>query len=730
MYIVSLLVEHPTHKLDTTYDYLSKDKIVAGVRVSIRFGYQNITGYVMLVTHTDKSKQQLEMESGFRYQYIKEVIDSKPLFNEELQQLSITLSKLSLAPRITCMQAMLPPSLKPATSKQIKTKYQKSIVIVDGTIIPKTQRQQEALEYIKNHPDCFVTEVPFSTAVLDSLQKQGVINYKQVEVIRGRINIEQQENNIQLTDEQQQIVNAILHKQYMYNCSLLHGVTGSGKTEVYLHLASKVIESGKNVIMLVPEISLTPMMVEAFISRFGDKVAVLHSKLSNGERYDQYTAIVNGKVSIVVGARSAIFAPLKNIGLLILDEEHDASYKQVSNPRYYTHQIALIRAKHHQCNLLLASATPSVETYSKAIAGIYDLYELKNRINKRPLPNVTMINMLDEMKRGNYTLFSKKLKNKLEQCIQDGNQAILFLNKRGYSSYVRCIECGSVVECPHCDVTLTYHKENNMLQCHYCNFQTPLPQACPSCHQSSLKKVGSGIQKVEEQLIKEILGAKVIRYDVDTTRHKQGHNKLLEAFKNQEANILLGTQMVAKGLDFENVTFVGVLNADITLNIQDFRANERTFQLLEQVAGRAGRGKKGGEVYIQTMNPEHNILKAVKQHSYTDFYNQEILFRKTASYPPYIHLVSILIESKNEDIATNTSKEIKNYLSNQLPQIKILGPSKSIIYKTNDIYRYRILLKYKNPKEVYPTLEVLSNHYNKQQHNIRVTCDFNPYSQM
>lgn len=373
---------------------------------------------------------------------------------------------------------------------------------------------------------------------------------------------------------------------------MIHGVTGSGKTEVYLHLSKHVINQGKTVLILVPEISLTPMMVNVFKHRFKNQVAILHSKLSPGERYDEYRRILNKDVKIVVGARSAVFAPLEKIGLIILDEEHDASYKQETKPRYQTIQIARIRGQYHNCPVVLGSATPSLESYSRALKGIYDLYELNNRINKFPLPKIELIDMADEIRHKNYSIFSTAMKAKIQDCIDKDEQIILFLNKRGYATYVRCLDCGEVIKCPHCDVTLTYHKHDNKLRCHYCEYQRDMFISCPNCNGHNLKFVGSGTQKIEEQINSIFNGAKVIRYDVDTTKQKDGHQKLLEKFERKEANILLGTQMIAKGLDFENVTFVGVLNADISLNIPDFRANERTFQLLEQVSGRSGRGKK------------------------------------------------------------------------------------------------------------------------------------------
>ena len=730
MYIVSVLVEHPVHSLDTTFDYLSKIDIQEGVRVSISFNRRSIIGYVVKVMASSQTKEQLEQAHGFKYQYIQQVIDEEPLLNQELQELSLQLARLTLSPRIACMQAMLPTQLKPSTSHSTGIKYKKVVVIKNTNNIPNTAKQKEAFLYIQEHPHCSVREIPYTKGVLDKLVQQECIEYLEVEDLRNPFEESIESKEVTLTKDQKTVLQGILSKIDTYHTSLLHGVTGSGKTEVYLHLSSYVISKEKTVLMLVPEISLTPMMVKAFKGRFGKQVAILHSKLSNGERYDEYRRILRQEVKIVVGARSAVFAPLQNIGLCILDEEHDSSYKQESTPRYHTHQVARMRAKYHQCPVILGSATPSLETYSRAKKGIYDMYTLPNRINQFALPKVEIIDMAMEIRQHNYSLFSKPLKQKIEQCIARNEQMILLLNKRGYASYVRCLDCGEVIKCPHCDVTLTYHKQEGKLKCHYCEYQTNLMLHCPNCEGTNLKTVGSGTQKIEEILESTFIGAKVIRYDNDTTRNKGGHLKLLEKFEKQEANILLGTQMIAKGLDFENVTFVGVLNADISLNIPDFRANERTYQLLSQVAGRSGRGKKEGTVMIQTFNPEHFVLQCVKDHDYLRFYQEEMKYRKLAMYPPYLHLVSILIEGKQEQIVQQYSYQIKEYLEKQLPKMVILGPANSVIYILKDTYRKRIMIKFTESKELYPVLLRMHEYYNKQDKKVRVVCDFNPYSQL
>lgn len=729
MYIVKVLTEHPVQSLDMTFDYLYHEPLKVGIRVMIPFHHRKIIGYVESIEETTLTKSELEQQSGFQYHYITEVIDEEPLLNDELQSLALQLSKMTLSPRIACLQAMLPTQLKPSTTHAVGIKTKTIIhILKDGT--PQTHKQKECLDYLIQHPCSQMKDIPYTKGVVDRLVNQGFVEYQQVEDYRSpsvqQIN---EVKNIQLTKDQQYIVDSIIKKKE--RVSLIHGVTGSGKTEVYLALASSILKEGKAVMMLVPEISLTPMMVEVFKQRFGNQVAILHSRLSQGEKYDEYRRIKRQEVKIVVGARSAIFAPLENIGLIILDEEHDSSYKQESKPRYLTSQIAKIRAKYHHAHVVLGSATPSLESYSRALKGIYDLYTLDKRINQKPLPHVDVIDMVEEMRNQNYSLFSRQMKQKIQETINKGEQMILLLNKRGYASYIRCLDCNEVVKCPHCDVTLTYHKDEHKLKCHYCDYQISYPKICPHCGSVHIKNIGFGTQKIEEEIEKRFDNAKVIRYDVDTTRNKNGHYQLLEKFKNKEANILLGTQMIAKGLDFEDVTFVGVLNADMSLNVPDFRASERTFQLLCQVSGRSGRGSKMGTVMIQTFNPDHYALQAAAKHDYQSFYNQEMIYRQKAQYPPYCHLVSLIIQSKNEALLHQTSIEIKDYLSQHIHKAKILGPAKSSIYKMQDIYRERILIKFVDSKEIYETLDIINDYYNKKQKGkVSVVCDFNPYSQI
>lgn len=725
MYIVSVLIEHGINRLSKPFSYLSKKEVVKGVRVRVIFNHQKLIGYSLKCQYTSLSAKELALRDGFRYNYIQEVIDEKPLLNDELVALSESMSKLYITSQIVCLQAMLPKTLKPKTVKAVTIKYQKAARVIrigEG----KTKTQNALYQYLSTPGTHFIKDLPFSSSPLNGLVEQGLVEIYDQEIKRQPQIAKVKQDCVVLTKSQQDIVNQILEKKE--RISLIHGVTGSGKTEIYLALTKNMISKGKNVIMLVPEIALTPMMVAIFKQRFGDDVAIFHSRLSEGERYDEYRRIANGEVHIVVGARSAIFAPLKNIGLIILDEEHDASYKQESAPRYTTLTIAKMRALYHHANIVLGSATPSVESYARALKGVYDLYELPERINKKPLPAYTIVDMANEAKAKHYGLMSRLMEERLKTTLAKGEQAILLLNKRGYASFVKCEDCGEVVKCPHCDVTLTYHKNDDSLKCHYCGFSIPMITQCPHCHSTMLKKIGIGTQRIEEELQKKFKDAKVIRYDYDTTRNKNDHMRLLEAFKKQEGNILLGTQMIAKGLDFENVTFVGVLNADLTLAIPDYRSSERTFQLLAQVGGRSGRGEKSGTVVIQTYNPTHYAIVDGAKADYQHFYKKEMEFRKMAYYPPYCHLVALSIQGKNDKNVEKAANDIRQYLDAHLQHVRMLGPAKLTIFKMQDIYRMRIIIKYRKSDELYQVLNQLDHYYNHKNGKVTLVYDFHPYT--
>lgn len=520
------------------------------------------------------------------------------------------------------------------------------------------------------------------------------------------------------------MINSVLENQQNVPF-LLFGVTGSGKTEVYMQIIEKVLKRGETAIMLVPEISLTPQMVEQFSNRFGNQIAALHSALSEGEKYDEWRRIARGEASIVIGARSAIFAPLKNIGIIIMDEEHSDSYKQGDkSPRYHARDVAIWRAKYHSCPVLLGSATPSLESMARAEKGVYQLLVLKERVNGKSLPNVEIIDMNKEAKNG-ISHITNRLLGELSSCIDRGEQAILFLNRRGFSTFVTCKNCSETIKCPNCDITLTYHKSNRMLRCHYCGYATPLPKVCPNCNEEALSDLGVGTEKIEEELHGLLPNARVLRMDVDTTSRKGAHKKMIDAFRNHEYDILLGTQIVAKGLDFSDVTLVGVINADTSLNIPDFRSSENTYSLLSQVAGRSGRSQKTGKVYIQTFNPDHYAISFVKEHDYLGFYREEMKIRRRLGYPPFYFLCYLKISGKEADYLFQESLKIKRSLERNLHHTTILGPTTLAVFKVNNVYRYGIILKYKKEEVLYDILLKIQNHY-KSNHKLRVDIDFNP----
>lgn len=576
-------------------------------------------------------------------------------------------------------------------------------------------------------------ETSCTISSVKSLVNKKILKEEQIEVYRNPYEDAQFEKTepLPLTNEQQKAIEPILSsiENEKHDVFLLYGVTGSGKTEVYLQVIQEVLNKGKEAIVLVPEISLTPQMVHRFKSRFGSQVAVLHSGLSTGEKYDQWRKIYRQEVKLVVGARSAIFAPFQNLGIVIIDEEHETSYKQEENPKYHARDVAIWRGKYHNCPVVLGSATPTLESFARARKGVFHLLPLKERVNKRPLPSIEIIDMREELRNGNRTMFSESLLAKLKDRIQKGEQSVLFLNKRGYSSFVMCRDCGYVIECPHCDISLTYHRYDEKLKCHYCGFEVFMPSKCPQCNSDYIRFFGTGTQRVEEELTKVLPEAKVIRMDNDTTSRKGAHERLLKSFGNKEANILLGTQMIAKGLDFPDVTLVGVLAADTMLYIPDFRSAEKTFQLLTQVSGRAGRHQLPGEVVIQTYAPEHYSIKLAQKHDFDHFYQKEMLLRKHHAYPPYYYLVLITVThedlTKVVKVCDQISQFVKRKLSNEAI---VLGPVSSAIPRIKDRYRYQCMIKYKREIRLYETLRSLIQHYQEEiaKSQLTISIDLNP----
>jgi len=583
-------------------------------------------------------------------------------------------------------------------------------------------------------------KVPNARSSLNQLVSKGLLKKEEYEEYRDPYQNKkfQETKALPLTDEQELVIKPILAsiEHSAHEVFLLHGVTGSGKTEVYLQSIEKVMKKGKEAIVLVPEISLTPQMVERFKGRFGNKVAVLHSGLSLGEKYDEWRKIQRKEVQVVVGARSAIFAPFENIGIIIIDEEHETSYKQEDNPRYHARDVAIERGKNHHCPVVLGSATPSLESFARAQKGVYHLLTMEKRMNNSQLPVVEIVDMREELRTGNRSMFSTALLEKMRLRLERSEQIVLMLNRRGYSSFVMCRNCGYVLKCPNCDISLTYHKVTDQVKCHYCGFEMRTPKQCPECSSNHIRFFGTGTQKVEEELGRILPEARVIRMDVDTTTRKGSHEKLLTAFQEKKADILLGTQMIAKGLDFPNITLVGVLSADSSLHIPDFRSSERTFQLLTQVSGRAGRHELPGEVIIQTYTPEHYSINFAKEHDYLTFYQYEMMIRKRGQYPPFYYLALINVSHENLQYTYTVIEKITSFVRGQLADGKgetlILGPAVSPILKIKNRYRYQCLIKYKNEPNLIPTLKQVLEHFQEDQvkRGLHISIDLNPYSMM
>ncbi|WP_071395387.1 primosomal protein N' [Bacillus tuaregi] len=573
-----------------------------------------------------------------------------------------------------------------------------------------------------------------SSSVIKGLLDKGILAETTKEVYRDPYKDREiiKTMPLELTRDQAQAIQPILSslKEEKHDVFLLYGVTGSGKTEVYLQSIQRVLELGKEGIVLVPEISLTPQMVNRFKGRFGEQVAVLHSGLSVGEKYDEWRKIQRKEVKVVVGARSAVFAPFENLGIIIIDEEHETSYKQEDNPRYHARDVAIERAKRYNCPVVLGSATPSLETFARAKKGVYQLLTLSKRMNERNLPHVEIVDMREELREGNRSMFSRVLHEKLQDRLDKKEQTVLFLNKRGHSSFVMCRDCGYVLQCPNCDISLTYHRYNQQMKCHYCGYESIVPTTCPECASDHIRYFGTGTQKVEEEIAKIFPQARVIRMDVDTTSRKGAHEKLLTEFQEGHADILLGTQMIAKGLDFPNITLVGVLSADTMLHLPDFRSSEKTFQLLTQVSGRAGRHELAGEVVIQTYTPEHYSIELAGDQDYDQFYQREMMIRKIHKYPPFFYISLITVSHEELMKVVSVTEKITRYLTSRLSKEAIvLGPVASPIPRLNNKYRYQCLIKYKREPNLTDALKAVLDHHQQDIHQsgLQIAIDKNPY---
>ncbi|HOZ54059.1 MAG TPA: primosomal protein N' [Bacilli bacterium] len=717
MYI-DVLVETNIKK-DLTFVYKVKeeliDKIEVGKRVLVPFSNKEVQGFILGINSNSKFDYDIKE--------IINVIDDKVVLSDELINLGKYISEKYLCSLISSYQTMLPKALKAKVSNRTNKKYNIYVKLVKD-IDTNNNSMLEIINILKEKKQVLKRDIKNKYSLKKLIDLNIVSEYKEEEY-RKIESLELEHKNVILNDEQNEAIKKIVSNLNKEKIVLIHGVTGSGKTEVYIESIKEVIKKSKTAIVLVPEISLTPQTIARFKNVFGDLIAVLHSGLSDGERYDEYRKIVNNEVKIVIGARSAIFAPLKDIGMIIIDEEHVSTYKQENNPRYNAIEIAIERSKYHKCPVILGSATPSIESYARAIKGYYDLITLPTRVNNQEMPKTVIIDMKEENKKGNI-LFSDILIDNIKSTLLKKEKIMLLLNKRGYANYISCGNCGYTHKCPNCDITLTYHKTSQMMRCHYCGYANNKITKCPDCNSENIKIFGSGTEKVEEKLNELFPNVRICRMDLDTTTNKGSHQKIIKDFNNEKYDILVGTQMISKGLDFPNVTLVGVINADSSLNIPNFRSSEQTFQLITQIIGRSGRSSKKGLAIIQTFNPNHYSILYASKHDYKSFYNEEITIRKKLNYPPYCFLVLIKIVSKDFELLSKESNKISDYLkSNLSDKTIVLGPSISNILRVNNYYNFQCIIKYKKDDKLYEVLNSLDSIYQNNK-SIKLEFDFNP----
>ncbi len=685
-----VIIDQDAKALDKVFEYIVPDDLPArvGMRAIVPFGARYIQGFIVaLKENCDYDKSKLRAISSL-------VEDFSAIKPEMLSLMKFMAEKYHLK-LASILRLFLPSEMREGKVKELFiTKYILNSE-ADTTLSKSAKKQQEIVDYLKENLSATSSELSekFGASAVKALAEKGIILKQKEQINRTPWIMQEGFKKVQLNPMQQNAVDTIReNKTY-----LLHGVTGSGKTEVYMHLIEKELSKGKNAIMLVPEISLTPQIMANFKSRFGDSVALLHSGLSAGERFDEWKRLFSGQARIAIGARSAIFAPLENLGIIIIDEEHEQSYISESNPRYNTHDIATFRAKYNACPLLLGSATPSVESYEKAKKGEYTLIELPVRANGKDMPKIQIIDMINELRAGNTGIFSSQLVSDLAKVINDKKQAMIFINRRGYASFMRCRECGYIAKCSDCDVSLVYHREDNRLKCHYCGKQFKVLDKCPQCGSENIKQGAVGTEKVVQELRNIFPNVKVLRMDNDTTSTKNAHQKILNEFKNTLPAILVGTQMIAKGHDFENVVLVGIVDADQSLYQTDYRSTERTFQLITQVSGRAGRSQDEGKVVLQTYAPRHYVYKFASNYDYKGFFKKEENIREVASFPPFSRIIRVLFADTDENYVRDLLKLCYNNaikLKEKYPnEIIYMDAMKSPIKRMQNKFRYQILMR-------------------------------------
>jgi primosomal protein N' (replication factor Y) len=704
---VAVDVKHPRAKKE--YTYLVPERLASSMNIGdlVRIPFNNIKSYGVVTGLFDSMEETADYK-------LKEVISKEAVsLSAELVDLSRALAKYYGTPIIDFLKLMLPPKVN------IKKESVYSICSTDKVISSRAFNQKKVFEFILNNGTVTANHISVSLNIslsstrsaLTALIKKGIIKreYRAVRRTPKVISDEKSYGHINLTMEQQKAVTTIIENYFSSKkTTLVYGVTGSGKTEVYIRAIDRVIQEGKSALMLVPEISLTPQMLSIFRRKFPGQTAVIHSKLSLGERFDEWQRIYSGEASVVLGARSAIFTPIRDLGIIIIDEEHETSYKNGEHPYYDARTVARFRTKNQNAMLVLGSATPSVESYYKVAMGEYLLVKLTKRVSGRPLPKLEIIDMKQEMKSGNRHIFSRKLLYGMKNTLESHKQVILFLNRRGHSTFVICRDCGFVLKCKYCDISLTYHFEDKSAKCHYCGYSVKAPDLCPKCRSKNIRYFGAGTEKVEQEVKRIFPEYRTLRIDSDSTSKKGSMEKMLWKFKKGAAQILIGTQSVAKGLDFPNVALVGIISADTSLNMPDFRCGERTFQMITQVAGRAGRGNTPGVVYVQTYAPESFAIKAACDLNITGFYQEELKIRHKALYPPFCHMLNITFKGRYEDMIKKEADKVKKMLVEKYKNhIEIYGPVPAPRSKIKDNYRYNILLKSRQLQTLIQTCEYM-----------------------
>ena len=699
--IAEVIVDVLSSNVDKVFDYDIPENlnIVVGDRVDVPFGARKIDGFVINIKQTsnyDKAK-------------LKSIIskkDAQPLLSENMVRLCFFMKNKFYLRLADTIRLFLPPMVR---NGKVKEKIVDNIYLNTddfSSVKSSAKKQLEVLFYLKEKGEekQSVLNNKFGTSAVKSLVEKNLIKVRSQQEDRLPENkFSVAKKQIVLNSQQQQAVDIISRTNYQ--TFLLHGVTGSGKTEVYINCIKNALKQGKTAIMLVPEISLTPQMFARFRNAFGDTVAILHSSLSQGERFDEWNRLKNGKAKIAIGARSCIFAPLENIGLIVVDEEHDNSYYSESNPRFHTHEVARYLAYLNNCPVILGSATPSIESYYLAKKGEYRLIQLTSRANQKELPNIELVDMLQEIHNGNTGIFSYRFLSELENCIKNNKQAMIFINRRGFSSFLMCRECGYVPKCEDCDVSLVYHKDDDLLKCHYCNRRYRTLNTCPNCKSKSIRFGAVGTQRIVDEL-KKMFNVPIFRLDNDSTQNKNSYIEILEQFNNTSPAILVGTQMIAKGHDFNNVTLVGIVDADMSLHFSDYKAIERTFQLITQVSGRAGRSDSEGKVVLQTYCPKHFVYRCASNYDYTAFFKKELNLRETTNFPPFVSILRILVFGEQEDKVLHNLeqifKQIKQLKETYSSDFVFLSAMKCPKRRLQKNYRYQILMRLykKNEPEI------------------------------